>query len=111
MKTEMDTSLASRRTAYDRVHELCRATNMRICKKPWAESDWSPYQSAVALAILGLVPAANSSDSILTMHGRWTMELSVVTASINDVMNEMPEISNPGLEQVMQDPTDRKDLH
>lgn len=110
--TEMDTTPALRRAMHERARELCRATNMRVCRKTWAESDWSPYQRAVASAILGLTGEAHPVDlQSLTAHGRWTMELSVVTAAINEVLNETPEAGNPGFVHGTDGPTDRKDLH
>ncbi len=109
--TEMDTPPALRRAMHERAREMCRATNMRVCRKSWAESDWSPYQRVVASAILGLTGDHPQGPPSLTVHGRWTMELSVVTAAINEVLNETPEASNPGLVHGTDGPTDRKGMH
>ncbi len=83
--------LTHQQAMYDRAHDLCRCTNLRVYKKSWEESDWSPYQEAVIRTILNLPPTENSSTTpALSVHGPWSTELSVATAALNEVMGEMP---------------------
>ena len=95
IKFKLDVPEVRRLKMYDRAHELCRATNVRIYKRPWAESDWSPYQSMVASTILGLGPDpeyVREGEDVTTQNGRWHVELGIVTAALNETMNEFPDI-------------------
>ncbi len=90
--TEDEATLSIRQAKYDRAGELTRCVNMRMHKKSWGKSEWSPYQRHVASAILRVVlPAVDRTEARTTEHGSWVSELQAVTAAINEVMAEMPD--------------------
>ena len=91
---DLDIPEGRRRAMHERAHELCRATNMRLFRKKWAVSDWSSFQSSVASAVLGLNPDPRhpgEDPDVTTVHDQWRTELGIVTASLNETINEFSD--------------------
>ncbi len=91
MTMDEATSRVLRQALYDRAHELCRCTNVRVYRKSWNKSEWSPYQRSVAAVIFRATLKDSERAETDTVHGTWVSELQVITATLNDVMAEMPE--------------------
>ncbi len=94
LKFKLDVSETVRREMYHRTHELCRATNVRMYREPWSESDWSSYQSFVVSSILGLSPDpkyVEDGKEVTTKKDQWRAELGIVTSALNETMNEFPD--------------------